>query len=129
MIINIKSDDGVIIRKLPIDDNFIKLLTKLSVTNIENNNDSIFKSNEYILKSTVPNGKSMNYNTMNTAINNACSAINENRISIGDLLFTRSIETLLSMRKERKLTTDDIRTVIKEFNVYENISKSRTVIL
>ena len=129
MIINIKRDDGVIIRKLPIDDSFIKLLTKLSVENIENNKDSIFKSNEYILKNIVSNGKVMNYSTMNTAINNACSSINEHRISIGNLLLTRSIEILVSMRKKRKLTTDDMRMVIREFNVDQNITDITTVAL
>lgn len=123
MVINIRLDDGSIIRKLPIDDRFIKLLTELTDENIKSNKNSIFKSNEYILKTVVSNGKIMNYNTMNTAINTACYSINEHRISVGNLLFTRYIEILLSMRKKRKLTTDDIRTVVKEFNIDENITE------
>jgi|GEM_PF-6689203 len=61
----------------------------------------------------------MNYYTMHNNINIASKAAGEDRISLCDLLFTRRIESLLKKRKKRKLTTDDLKDILKKFPYQE----------
>lgn len=111
----IRDEGNTILHKLPIDDIFIQLLNELNDVNDKNTDEDILKSDTYVLNKT----GIMNYNTMHNNNRIASEAAGEDRISLGDLLFTRQIESLLKIRKKRKLTTDDLKDILKKFGYKE----------
>jgi integrase len=129
LIVNIRDDNGEIIREIPIDRRFVEFLVELEEQKVNEGEEfNILKSDAYVLGS----GAITKYATMNSRIYNACNSLNkdlkegeekQDRINISDLLFTRQLEMLLNIRKERKVRTDDIENILQLF--YEsNVSQS-----
>jgi integrase len=114
--VKIIDENGRLIRKLDVDDRFLKWLDKCKEKlSIKENGVTDYG---YVLKKSdrARNDNLMeNYNTINTRIYRACDSTKVPRIATGDLLKSRYIDLLLDIRKDRKLTTDDITWVIMNF--------------
>jgi hypothetical protein len=130
LIVNIRDDNDEVIRCIPVDQRFINFLLDLEEQKVNDGQEyNIFKSDAYVLES---NGI-IKYATLHSRIYNACNSLNKDlkegeekqeRINISDLLFTREIELLLDIRKERKLRTDDVESVLSIFyetNISQNV--------
>jgi hypothetical protein len=124
MNVNIYNENGEFLTLLPIDDKFINFLAKLDEVTEDESKEKLFKSDVYVLEPRTI----VNYNTVNSRVYTAFKILNKTgrekiadwkdveRISFNSLLFTREIEILLKLRRERKITSRDVEMVIKVFN-------------
>lgn len=122
--VSIYNENDELITLMPIDDRFIEFLLELDQIVLEESKKQVFQSDAYVLNTR----ELVNYNTVNSRVYIAFRELNKKRkeevedyekverISFNDLLFTREIELLLQIRKERKITSIDIENVIKVFN-------------
>lgn len=124
--VNIYDENGELKTIIPIDDRFIKFLLELDQIVEEESKKQVFQSDTYVLNTR----ELVNYNTVNSRVYNAFKFLNikrkeENigedaepieRISFNDLLFTREIELLLTIRRDRKITANDVENIIRIFN-------------
>ena len=107
-----KETERKFITDLPIDDRFLTMLFELEDVKPEQIIE-LMKSESYVLDT----GAVLHYGTVNSRVNTVCKSVEGgSRISFGDLLFTRQIEMLLKQRKERKINTNDIKQVIKQYS-------------
>jgi integrase len=147
LIVNIHDDNDEVVKCIPVDQRFIDFLVGLEEQTVKEGEElNILKSDSYVLESTGV----IKYATLHSRIYNACNSLNKDlkegeekqeRINISDLLFTRQLELLLSIRKERKLRTDDIENILQLFygtkvaqsviinfkNRYESLSEDKVV--
>lgn len=124
--VKIIDENGRLIRTFDVDDRFLYWIDKYK----ESLEADIVTDYGYVLRKTnkARNDNLMeNYNTINTRIYRACDETGITRIATGDLLKSRYIDLLLDIRKDRKLTTDDIIWVMMNFK--DTITPSGVVVL
>jgi len=122
--INIYDENEQFITLMPIDNKFIEFLLEVDQIVEEESIKQLFQSDTYVINTR----DLVNYNTVNSRVFTAFKMLNKkrkeevadaekiDRIAFNDLLFTREIELLLQIRKERKLTATDVEAIIKIFN-------------
>lgn len=120
--VNIYDENRELKTILPIDDRFVEFLLELDSIVEEESKKQVFQSDVYVINTR----ELVNYNTVNSRVYNAFKFLNIKRkeegketierISFNDLLFTREIELLLKIRRERKITANDVENIIRIFN-------------
>jgi integrase len=107
-------ESGKAPRILDVDDRFIKQIDKYKLSLDTDEEDF-----GYVLKKPKKNQNDssllISRHTIDTRIYLACEGAEVPRIAIGDLLKSRYMDYLLDMRKERKLSIDDIQWVQLNF--------------
>lgn len=115
-------EDGQLITKLPIDDEFILWLDlwyeESKITRI--NNEGYFGSQyvNYVLQKSVNEDSESQTQQMTSAgiqnkFNLACNAINTRRKSVREMVTSRQIDLLLELRKDGTLSTKELTKVLE----------------
>lgn len=114
-------------RVIDVDDRFIQWIDKYKNANNEDEKDY-----GYVLKKPARNKKGdeedslmISRHTIDTRIRNACLEVKVDRIALGDLVKARYMDYLLYIRKERKISYDDIDWI--QLNFREEVSRTISV--
>ncbi|WP_270567926.1 hypothetical protein [Clostridium beijerinckii] len=125
MVVNIYDENKELMSTIPIDNKLVDFLIHLQGVKTDQE-EVMLKSNAYILGV----GKIINYSTVNSRVNIACKSVDGlERIPFGDLLFTRQLELLLTIRKDRRINTEDIRKILAIFTENNNINSVKITTL
>lgn len=108
-IVNIRDEDNNIIKCIPIDELFINWC--------ENAEEEVDYEGECIIKT----GQNSRKDSITEAViynrtKKACESGGYKRMSLNNLVLSRKIDLILSMRKERRLTNDDFQQINIIFN-------------
>lgn len=125
MVVKIFDEKNEFMIVIPIDNRFIEFLVQLHGFKPEQK-EKLLKSEAYVLDDK----KLLNYGTVNSRVNTVCKSVEGlERISFGDLLFTRQLELLLKIRKGRKINTEDVKKVIGMFTEQETVNSIKVTTL
>jgi len=114
-------------RILDVDDRFIEWIDKykLDLNNDEDDYGYVLKKPK---KSQSDDNLLISRHTIDSRIYTACDEAKITRIAIGDLLKSRYMDYLLEMRKERRLSVDDIQWIQLNFKGTESTQITYSII-